>query len=205
LRSFDSEININEARFSGTGTWEEDSNLSLDLYVSDLDLSKFGLSAKKTNFQGTTKINLALSDANDFSGVTAKVALQNDNFGSAEFLALSGRIDYSNGIVSFPDSLTINMGLGTLKAKGNVDLERGKTDLVFVLQETSLPVFASFAGLEGSPDGVTYGTNTGKEVSCNPKTRSVFTLSKSTLPFALRVPNPMFIVSESGKETMPLL
>ena len=157
-RLFDSEIDINEARFSGTGIWEEDSNLSLDLYVSDLDLSEFGLSAKKTNIQGTTKINFFLSDANDLSGVTAKVALQNDNFGSAEFLAVSGRIDYSNGIVSFPDSLTINMGLGTLQAKGNVDLERGKTDLVFVLQETSLPVFASFAGLEGSPDGVTYGT-----------------------------------------------
>ena len=157
-RLFDSEIDINEARFSGTGTWEEDSNLSLDLYVSDLDLSEFGLSAKKTNIQGTTKINLALSDANDLFDVTAKVALQNDNFGSAEFLAVSGRIDYSNGIVSFPDSLTINMGLGTLQAKGNVDLEREKTDLVFVLQETSLPVFASFAGLEGSPDGVTYGT-----------------------------------------------
>ena len=157
-RLFDSVIDINEAHFSGSGSWKEASGISLDLYVSNLDLAEFGLSAKNTNIQGTTKVDLALTDANDLSGLTAKIALQNDNFGSTEFLAVSGKIDYSEGTISFPDSLTINMGLGTLQAKGEIDLERQKMDLIFVLQETALPVFASFIGLEGSPDGVAYGT-----------------------------------------------
>ncbi|HIC74057.1 MAG TPA: hypothetical protein EYO92_03080, partial [Candidatus Marinimicrobia bacterium] len=157
-RLFDSVIDINEAHFSGSGSWKEASGISLDLYVSNLDLAEFGLSAKNTNIQGTTKVDLALTDANDLSGLTAKIALQNDNFGSTEFLAVSGKIDYSEGTISFPDSLTINMGLGTLQAKGEIDLERQKMDLIFVLQETALPVFASFVGLEGSPDGVAYGT-----------------------------------------------
>ncbi len=158
VRLSESEVDIKDARFIGSGRFEDASELSLDLYVSTLDLEKFGLSARSTNIQGTMAVNVGVDQERAITGVSTHVALQNDNYASPEFVGVSGRIDYGEGIVSVPDSLTINFGLGTIQAHGEIDLDRKKTDLVMVLQETDLPVVASFAGIEGSPEGLAYGT-----------------------------------------------
>lgn len=157
IRFSDSEILVHDASFSGSGLLRGETDLSLDLYVSDLDLVKFGLSGKSTKIQGTSRVNVALTGTNELSDVTAKVALQNDDYGSPEFLSLAGRVDYHAGTVSFPDSLTVNLGFGTVQVHGVIDLGKSETDLVLVLQETDLPAFTSFAGLEGGPEGVAYG------------------------------------------------
>ncbi|MBH31295.1 MAG: hypothetical protein CMG71_04805 [Candidatus Marinimicrobia bacterium] len=158
IRLTESEVDINGARFSGTGQLEEESELSMDLYVSTLDLEKFGLSARSTNIQGTMAVNVGIDKEREITGISTRVALQNDNYASPEFVGVSGLIDYSSGLLSVPDSLTINFGLGTVQAHGEVDLDRKKTDVVLVLQETDLSVAASFAGIKDSPEGLAYGT-----------------------------------------------
>ncbi|MEE2876941.1 MAG: translocation/assembly module TamB domain-containing protein [Candidatus Neomarinimicrobiota bacterium] len=159
IRLSESEIDIKDARFSGNGRFDDDSEeLSLDIYVSTLDLEKFGLSARPTNIQGTMAVNIGINQKKDITGISTRVSLKNDSDASPDFVGVSGRIDYGDGFLSVPDSLTINFGLGTVQAHGEIDLDRKETDLVLVLQEADLSVVASFAGIEGSPEGLAYGT-----------------------------------------------
>ena len=158
LQFSDALINIGLAKFSGNGHYKKESDISLDLNVSNLDLQYFGLLAKSININGEASFNIELDEFNRFVGITSDIELQNDNFSDSELLGVSGKFDFRKGILSTQDSLTISLGRGKLQAYGEVNLDHNKTDLVLELKDADLAFISSLAAFKESPEGLAYGT-----------------------------------------------
>jgi len=166
-----SNLNFKNTNLTAEGYYSFNNFLKFDLKIDDLDLKDFNLFSENTKISGIAKIDAELNNNFHPINIDSKISVQNNDFGSNNFISALGNLNYFNSKITLKDSFIVNFGSGSIISFGEYDISRNQLNLEMNLKQAELNNLSKLINLSYIPKSTLNGKIYLSGIITNPSLR----------------------------------